>query len=121
MEPMDFYGLWLVLWFLFSVLIGYAAKARGRDGLTWFLLALVLSPLIGLIGLLVVPDKRREALQKAPADEAREEPAQSTPTPPSTGSDAEVLPAPAPDRQVVLIDDVPGAIRRAAASILGRR
>ena len=118
MELMDFYWLWWVLWFLFSVLIGYGAKARGRDGLTWFLLALVLSPLIGLIGLLAVPDKRREALQKAAADDAVEEPAQAIQTPSSTGSDAEVRPAPAPDSKVTFVDDIPGAIRRA---ILGRR
>jgi len=104
MEPMDFYGLWLVLWFLFSVLIGYGAKARGRDGLTWFLLALVLSPLIGLIGLLAVPSK-----------------APPSPTPPSTRPGAEVRPAPADDSNVTLVDDIPGAIRRAADSILGRR
>jgi hypothetical protein len=33
MELMDFYWLWWVLWFVFSVLIGYGASARGRNGL----------------------------------------------------------------------------------------
>lgn len=87
MELMDFYWLWWVLWFVFSVLIGYGAKARGRDGLNWFLLALVLSPPIAFIALLAVPDKRRDAVLAGTPDDDRERPAQSDPAIPSTGSD----------------------------------
>lgn len=45
-------------WFVFSVVVGVIASSRGRSGIGWTLLALLLSPLI--IGLLVIvlPSKR---------------------------------------------------------------
>ncbi len=87
MELMDFYGLWWICWFMFSVLIGYGAKARGRDGRNWFLIAIVLSPPIALIALLAVPDKRREAVRKEALDDVHQKPVQSDPATPPAGSD----------------------------------
>jgi hypothetical protein len=41
-------------WIAFSVVVGVAANARGRDGVGWFLLALFISPLIALLLVLVM-------------------------------------------------------------------
>jgi phosphotransferase system glucose/maltose/N-acetylglucosamine-specific IIC component len=45
------------LWFAFAIVVGAAAKARGRDGVGWFLLALIISPLIALLLVLVMARK----------------------------------------------------------------
>lgn len=42
-------------WLVFAVVIGVIASSRGRSGFGWFLIALLLSPLIGLILVLVFP------------------------------------------------------------------
>lgn len=42
----------IVVWVLLSAAVAIAAKNRGRDGAAWFLLSLLLSPLIGCIFLL---------------------------------------------------------------------
>lgn len=41
----------LLSWFFFSLLVGFLAGHRGRSGLNWFLLAMLLSPLIAVIAL----------------------------------------------------------------------
>jgi hypothetical protein len=41
-------------WILFSVVVGVAANARGRDGVGWFFLALIISPLVALLLVLVM-------------------------------------------------------------------
>lgn len=43
------------LWIVFAVVIGIGASARGRSGFGWFLLALVLSPLIAFVLLVLLP------------------------------------------------------------------
>jgi len=52
----------VTLWLLFAILIGVAAKARGRFGIGWFLLAILLSPLIAGVILALLPDLRTQAL-----------------------------------------------------------
>lgn len=42
-------------WFAGSVITGMAAAARGRGGAAWFFLALLISPLLALIAVLVIP------------------------------------------------------------------
>ena len=54
-------------WFVFSILIAFIANLRGRNGIGWFLISLMLSPLIGLILVLALP-KQGEA--GAPRDES---------------------------------------------------
>jgi len=48
----------LFLWPMFALLIGILAKARGRSGLAWFVLALVFSPLVAGLALLLLPEGR---------------------------------------------------------------
>lgn len=49
---MEIFLFWLVL----SVLVGLLAVKRGRSWPGWFMLSLFLSPLIGLVALLVAPN-----------------------------------------------------------------
>jgi hypothetical protein len=51
------------LWFVFAIIVGVAANARGHNGLGWFVLSLIISPLIA--GLLVLAMKRRDTAQQA--------------------------------------------------------
>jgi hypothetical protein len=50
----------ILFWLLFSVVAGIAAGARGRNGGAWFLLAIFISPLLGLMLILVLPNLRQE-------------------------------------------------------------
>ncbi len=52
----------LLVWGALSFVVGIAANARGRSGLLWFLFSLLLSPLIGLILVLVMRNLRQERL-----------------------------------------------------------
>lgn len=62
-----------ILWIALSVLIGVLAGQRGREGVAWLLLALVISPLIaGVILLIVGPYKPAlEAQQLAARGDAQ--------------------------------------------------
>lgn len=55
--------VWLVIvWAILAVIVGAASGARGRSTAGWFLLALVLSPLIAGLFLLILPDLRTHRL-----------------------------------------------------------
>jgi hypothetical protein len=43
----------LLLWLVFAIVVGYAASTKGRSGVGWFLLAVLISPLIAVIFLLL--------------------------------------------------------------------
>jgi hypothetical protein len=47
--------IFVVVWLLFSGIVGVAAKARGRTGIGWFLISLIISPLFALILVLALP------------------------------------------------------------------
>ena len=47
--------IFLVGWLLFSGIVGVAANARGRTGIGWFLLSVIVSPLLALILVLALP------------------------------------------------------------------
>src|SRR4051794_38033499 len=47
----------LILWFVFAIMVGAAANARGRSGFGWFLLASIVSPLIAIVFLIAFPMK----------------------------------------------------------------
>lgn len=44
-----------IFWLMFSALVGVFASKRGRSGFGWFLIALILSPLIAAILLALIP------------------------------------------------------------------
>lgn len=45
----------VLLWFGFSILAGAVASSKGRSGIGYFILALFLSPLIGLLAAALMP------------------------------------------------------------------
>lgn len=53
-----------LFWILFSVAVGVLAANRGRSGFGFFLLSLVISPLLGLIFALAVKNLAAEAAAK---------------------------------------------------------
>ena len=44
----------LIIWGVLALLVGIAADRRGRSGLGWSLLALLISPLLAILFLLVM-------------------------------------------------------------------
>jgi hypothetical protein len=59
-----------LVWFLLAVVVGVAANTRGRFGFGWFLLAVVLSPLIAGLLVLALPRTDTPALPRADAKAA---------------------------------------------------
>jgi len=51
---------WVVSWILFAFVPGLPAHWKGRDATRWFFLALLISPLIAFIILLIAPDLKKE-------------------------------------------------------------
>jgi hypothetical protein len=49
-------------WLIFAFVVAIAASGRSRSGVGWFLLSILLSPLVGLILVLVLPNSRQEQL-----------------------------------------------------------
>jgi len=54
-------------WLLFSVAVGILAGNRGRSGVGWFLLSMVISPLLGGLFCLVSSDLSKLAVITAPS------------------------------------------------------
>ena len=57
-----------LFWIILAIVVAVAASSRGRSGLGWFLISCLISPLIGLILVLVLPNLRHEDLLKKLAD-----------------------------------------------------
>jgi hypothetical protein len=53
---------WLIIWLVLAVVVGVAANSRGRNGFGWFVLGIVISPLIAGLLLAILPDLRTRAL-----------------------------------------------------------
>jgi hypothetical protein len=61
--------MWIVaVWVIFALLVGGAAHERGRCGLCWLLLALVISPLIAGLIVAIMPDLRTRGMLRDIAD-----------------------------------------------------
>ena len=54
----------VILWIFFSVLVATFANNRGRDWLRWLFVALILSPLIGVLLVAILDPIRSEADQR---------------------------------------------------------
>jgi len=50
----------IIIWLALAIVIGVAAARRGRSGLGWLFLSLILSPLIAAMLLALLPDRRYE-------------------------------------------------------------
>lgn len=55
----------IVMWLVFAILVGVYASSKGRSGFGFFLIAIILSPLIGLIIALVVAPNNKVIDDKA--------------------------------------------------------
>jgi hypothetical protein len=56
--------MFIIGWFVFSIAVGYFATSKGRDPGRWFVIALIISPLIAGILLLISQDiSEQEALK----------------------------------------------------------
>lgn len=53
-----------LVWVVFAVIVAIAASGRGRSGFGWFLLAVLISPLLAFILLLVLPKVGEAGLPK---------------------------------------------------------
>ncbi|UYN96100.1 MAG: hypothetical protein KIT25_03910 [Enhydrobacter sp.] len=51
----------IILWLVLAGVVGWAAGQKGRSGGGFFLLALLLSPLIGFLVLIAVPARERSS------------------------------------------------------------
>lgn len=60
----------IAAWVIFSFIVAAAAGARGRSGAGWFLLAIVISPVLALIFVLVIPNlaEQKKAAELAEID-----------------------------------------------------
>jgi hypothetical protein len=54
----------LIAWIIFAGLVWIIADVRGRIGFGYFVLSLLLSPLIGLILVLCLPNKTRQRAEE---------------------------------------------------------
>lgn len=54
--------VYIGLWASFSIAVGLFATQRGRGSGNWFVLSLLLSPLLGIIFLLAVPNLQKNTL-----------------------------------------------------------
>jgi hypothetical protein len=52
------------LWLLLSIIVGAAARARGRDPGAWFILAVVVSPLLAVLLLIAFPVREKSERQQ---------------------------------------------------------
>jgi phosphotransferase system glucose/maltose/N-acetylglucosamine-specific IIC component len=55
-----------VIWFMVSVAVGILASNRGRSGFGWFVFSIVLSPLLGLLFVLVLNKQIESQLSDKP-------------------------------------------------------
>src|SRR5262245_22211397 len=61
------------VWFFLSIIVGVVAHSRrGRDGTGWFLLSLLISPLLAGLLVLALADKRVKRAAIAEARESRD-------------------------------------------------
>ena len=53
--------LFIIAWIIFAAVVGFVAWSRGQSGFGFFLLSLVLSPLIGILFSVLMPAKNSTA------------------------------------------------------------
>ena len=51
--------MWIIFYIIFSIVVGAAASNRGRSGIGYFFLSLIISPLITIIIILVLGENRK--------------------------------------------------------------
>ena len=59
----------VIAWFFFSILVGAVASSRGQSGFGWFVLSMLLSPLISILALLCTTNLKAETVRKTQHEE----------------------------------------------------
>ena len=62
----------VLVWIILSVAVGMLAAKRGRSGGAWFLIAAIISPLLGFIFLLVSKDLSKDHSARVPCPQCSE-------------------------------------------------
>lgn len=65
------YGSLLLFWVLFAGVVGLAAHARGRSGIGWFFIGVLVSPVLALIAVLVMQNLNDGSVDSLPRGEDR--------------------------------------------------
>ena len=55
----------LAFWVIFAIIVAVAASSRGRSAAGWFLISILLSPILALILVLVLPNLAAQELEEA--------------------------------------------------------
>lgn len=58
-----------LLWFTFAVICGVAASSRGRSGFGYFLLAMIITPLLCFLLIIAIGKTKQAENQNAPTPE----------------------------------------------------
>ncbi len=48
-----------IFWFIFAVIVAYAASTRGRSGVAWFFISALISPLLSMLLLFIMPNLKQ--------------------------------------------------------------
>ena len=59
---------WFLSWVVFAIIVGVAASSRGRSGFAWFVLAVVISPVLAAILLALMPSMAKPAAEALALD-----------------------------------------------------
>ena len=59
---------WFLFWLVFAVVVGVIAGSRGRSGVGWFFISVLISPLLGLILVMCLPAEAAPKHQASPMD-----------------------------------------------------
>lgn len=57
--------MWIFFWVMFAVVVGVFASSKGRSGFGWFVLSLVISPLLGFLFVAVMTNLNVQAAVSA--------------------------------------------------------
>lgn len=77
---------WFLFWLVFAVVVGVIAGSRGRSGIGWFFISVLISPLLGLILVMCLPAEAVPKHQASPMDVGKL--ARTAPTAKSKDADA---------------------------------
>ena len=46
---------WVLFWLMFAIVVGIIANSRNRSGIGWFFLSVLITPILGLILVMCLP------------------------------------------------------------------
>lgn len=55
-----------IFWLLLSGGVGAVASARGRSGVGWFFISAIISPILGFVLAVILPNRKMQGVQPSP-------------------------------------------------------